>query len=94
MSAEIGLCAAFAAIEVTEGIHWAAAMRIAGSDSMLATGILNTAATSAGIIGTPVVAMLTAQHSWNAAFLTGAACAIVAALLWLGVDPLSKERPT
>lgn len=92
ISAEIALCTAFAAIEVTEGIYWAAAMRIAGSDSMLATGILNTGGNIGGIIGTPVVAMLTAQHSWNAAFLTGAACAVVAALLWFGVDPLSKEH--
>jgi len=37
ISAEFALCSAFAAIEVTEGIYWAAAMRIAGSDSMLAT---------------------------------------------------------
>ena len=92
MSAEIALCAAFAAIEVTEGIYWATAMRIAGSDSMLATGILNTGGNIGGIIGTPVVAMLTAQHSWNTAFLTGAACAVAAALLWFGVDPLSKAR--
>jgi ACS family glucarate transporter-like MFS transporter len=94
MSAEIALCAAFAAIEVTEGIYWAAAMRIAGSDSMLATGILNTGGNIGGIIGTPVVAMLTARHSWDAAFLTGAACAAFAALLWFGVDPVSKGRST
>jgi ACS family glucarate transporter-like MFS transporter len=92
MAAEIALCVAFAAIEVTEGIYWAAAMRIAGSDSMLATGILNTGGNIGGIIGTPVVAMLTAHHSWNSAFLTGATCAVAAALLWFAVDPLSKER--
>jgi len=92
--AEFALCAAFAAVEVTEGIYWAAAMRIAGSDTMLATGILNTGGNIGGIIGTPVVAMLTAQHSWNAAFLAGAACAVFAALLWFGVDPLSYRRST
>jgi ACS family glucarate transporter-like MFS transporter len=93
VSAEIDLCAAFAAIEVTEGIYWAAAMRIAGSDSMLATGILNTGGNIGGIIGTPLVAVLTANHSWNAAFLAGAACAVFAALLWFGVDPVPKSRP-
>ena len=92
ISAEIALCAAFAAIEVTEGIYWAATMRVAGSDSMLATGILNTGGNIGGIIGTPVVAMLTAQHSWDSAFFTGAGCAVLAALLWFGVDPLSKTR--
>jgi ACS family glucarate transporter-like MFS transporter len=91
IAAEIDLCLAFAAIEVTEGIYWAAAMRIAGSDSMLATGILNTGGNVGGIIGTPVVAMLTAQHTWNIAFLTGSACAVLAALLWFGVDPMSKR---
>lgn len=88
MTAELGLCAAFAAIEVTEGIYWGATMRRAGRDSMLATGILNTGGNVGGIIGTPVVAALTAGGSWSAAFLTGTACAVFAALLWLGVDPL------
>ena len=91
-SAELALCTAFAAVEVTEGIYWAAAMRIAGSDTMLATGILNTGGNIGGIIGTPIVAMLTAKHAWNAAFMAGAACAVLAALLWFGVDPLSKRR--
>jgi len=93
ISAEVALCVAFAAIEVTEGIYWAAAMRIAGSDSMLATGILNTGGNIGGIIGTPVVAMMTANHSWSAAFLTGAVCAVFSALLWFGVDRGARDRP-
>src|SRR5258708_29619437 len=93
ISAELALCSAFAAIEVTEGIYWAAAMRIAGSDSMLATGILNTGGNIGGIIRTPVGSRLTATHSWNAALLTGAACGGVAALLWFRVAPPS-DRPS
>jgi sugar phosphate permease len=59
---------------------------------MLATGILNTGGNIGGIIGTPVVAMLTANHSWSSAFMTGAVCAVFSALLWFGVDPGARDH--
>jgi predicted MFS family arabinose efflux permease len=89
------LCLAFAAVEVTEAAFWAAAMRIGKSESMVATGILNTGGNVGGVIGTPIVAALSAGGGWHAAFLTGSACSIAAATLWLLADParspLDKE---
>jgi len=85
-TADLALCVAFAMVEITEGAYWAGAMRIAGSDTMIATGVLNTAGNIGGIIGTPIVAAFSAQQSWSSAFLMGSACTVLAALLWLRVD--------
>jgi ACS family glucarate transporter-like MFS transporter len=85
------LCIAFAGVELTEGPYWAATMRVAGSDSMMATGLLNTGGNLGGIVGTPIVAALTAQHGWTTAFLTGSACSILSAALWLWIDPSGRR---
>jgi sugar phosphate permease len=81
------LCIAFAAVEVTEAAFWAAAMRIGKSESMVATGILNTGGNIGGVIGTPIVAALSAGGGWHSAFLTGSACSVAAAALWLLANP-------
>ena len=94
VAADLALCVAFATIELNEGAYWAGAMRISGSDSMIATGILNTAGNVGGIIGTPIVAAFSAQHGWTGAFLTGSACAILAMLLWFFVDASRRSEVT
>jgi ACS family glucarate transporter-like MFS transporter len=88
--AVVALCGAFACIEVTEASFWAATMRVAPSDSMSATGVLNTGGNLGGIIATPIVAMLSAEHHWAAAFVTGTGCALASAALWLRVDVLRE----
>jgi len=88
--AVIALCVAFAAVEITEAAYWAASMRIGQSESMVATGILNTGGNIGGVIGTPIVAALSAQGGWHAAFLTGSACSVAAAILWLIADPARR----
>lgn len=80
------LAFAFAAIELNEGPYWAATMQVARSDSAAATGLLNTGGNAGGLIGIPIVAYLSAQGEWNAAFETGAVLAIIAALTWIWVD--------
>jgi ACS family glucarate transporter-like MFS transporter len=82
-----GLTLAFFATEITEGPYWAATMRAARADSMAATGVLNTGGNVGGVIGIPIVAFLSGHGSWNAAFATGTAFALVAAGAWLLVDP-------
>jgi ACS family glucarate transporter-like MFS transporter len=85
-SAVIALAACFAAVELTEGPYWAATMYVARSDSMAATGILNTGGNVGGLIGIPIVAYLSGRGSWTAAFVTGTVFAVVSAVAWLGVD--------
>ena len=45
-----------ATVELNEGPFWAAAMRVSGSHTMTATGLLNTGGAAGGLIGIPIVA--------------------------------------
>jgi MFS transporter, ACS family, glucarate transporter len=96
-AAVIALTACFGFIEINEAAYWAASMAIGRSDSMAIGGILNTGGNLGGIIGIPVIAYLSGRHAWGAAFAVGSACALAAALLWLGIDaaqPVAGEdRP-
>jgi ACS family glucarate transporter-like MFS transporter len=82
----VTLSLSYAVIELTEGAYWAATQRVAGTNTMTATGLLNTGGSLGGLIGIPIVAFLSGRHAWNAAFLLGACCAIAGALAWLGID--------
>ncbi|MGH8249232.1 MAG: MFS transporter [Steroidobacteraceae bacterium] len=80
------LCLAFACIEITEGSFWGATMRLAPSDTMAATAVLNTGGNLGGVVATPIIAALSAGQSWTVVFATGAATALAAAALWLTID--------
>jgi MFS family permease len=80
------LCLAFGCVEVTEGPFWAAAMRAAPANAMTATAVLNTGGNLGGIVATPVIAALSAAHSWTVVFATGAALSVIAATLWVWID--------
>jgi MFS family permease len=60
---------------------------------MAATAVLNMGGNLGGVIGTPLIAALTAtQGGWGVVFATGAVTSIVAALLWLRIDAGRGER--
>jgi ACS family glucarate transporter-like MFS transporter len=81
------LCLGFACVELNEGNYWGVAMRLAPNDSMAATAVLNTGGNLGGVIGTPVIAALSAsQGGWSVVFATGAVTSVIAALLWLTID--------
>jgi MFS transporter, ACS family, glucarate transporter len=80
------LCLGFACVEVTEGSFWGATMRLAPSDTMAATAVLNTGGNLGGVVATPIIAALSAGQSWSVVFATGAATSIAAAALWLTID--------
>jgi ACS family glucarate transporter-like MFS transporter len=89
------LSAAFACVELTEGPFWAAAMRVAPANSMNSTAVLNTGGNLGGVVATPIIAAMSASHSWLAVFATGAILSIAAAILWIWIDvpdlPNTKE---
>jgi MFS transporter, ACS family, glucarate transporter len=85
-AAVVALAAAFGAVEINEGAYWAAAMRVARSDTGAATGILNTGGNLGGILCQPVVALLSAAGLWNTAFRMGTVLVLVAAGAWLLID--------
>jgi MFS transporter, ACS family, glucarate transporter len=90
--AVVALALCFAAVELNEGPYWAAIMHVGRADTMAASGILNTGGNVGGLIATPVVAYLSGEHHWGAAFVVGAAFALIAALLWLPIDPAREVR--
>ena len=81
----LALCFAF--VELNEGPYWAAVMHVARGDTMSASGLLNTGGNIGGLIATPIVAYLSGQHSWTAAFVVGCGFAFASAAAWLLVDP-------
>lgn len=84
--AVVALALAYATVELTEGPFWAATMFVARSDTMSATGVLNTGGNVGGLIGIPIVGYLTGHGQWTAAFVLGALFSVVGALAWLGID--------
>jgi ACS family glucarate transporter-like MFS transporter len=86
-AAVAALACAFCAVEINEGVYWAATMRVARADTGAATGVLNTGANLGGVITQPIVGFLSGSGAWSAAFVTGTAFALVAAAAWLLVDP-------
>lgn len=80
------LSLAFAAIESTEAAYSAATTAVAREHTMAAWGVVGTGGNLGGVIGTPLVAVLSAHHAWTAAFLTGTGAAIVSGVLWFWID--------
>ena len=85
-AAVVGITLCYGLVELTEGAYWAGTMRLAGTNTMTATGVLNTGGALGGLIGIPVVAFYSGHGAWNVAFLIGAVCSIASAIAWLGVD--------
>ncbi len=94
------LSLAFASIEITEGAYGAATTAVAREHTMAAWGVVGTGGNLGGVLGTPLVAVLSAHHAWTAAFLTGTGSAILSGVLWFWIDggrPLSTtttRKPT
>jgi ACS family glucarate transporter-like MFS transporter len=80
------LSLAFAAIEITEGAYSAATTAVAREHTMTAWGVVGTGGNLGGVIGTPLVAVLSAHHAWTAAFLTGTGFAVLSGILWFWID--------
>ena len=81
-----GLALCFAAVELTEGAYWGAAMTVGRGDTMAVGGVMNTGGNLGGIIGIPIVAYLSGEHLWRAAFVIGAGFALASAVAWLGIE--------
>ena len=86
------LCLSFGWCELIEGPYWSATMRLAPDDSMAATAVLNTGGNLGGVVATPAIAALSAQHQWQAIFALGAATSLGAAVLWFWVDVARSQR--
>ena len=88
------LSVCFAAIELNEGVYWAATMAAGGEETMVATGILNTGGNLGGVVTAPIVGYLAGLHQWNTAFLIGVAFAGLSAAAWLFIDGEPRRSAT
>ncbi|HEY2677332.1 MAG TPA: MFS transporter [Steroidobacteraceae bacterium] len=80
------LTLAYLVVELTEAAYWGGTMVVARTDSMVASGVLNTGGNIGGLIGIPIVAYLSGGGHWSAAFALGALFALIGTLLWFGID--------
>jgi ACS family glucarate transporter-like MFS transporter len=92
-AAVAALALSYAIVELCEGPFWGATMFVARADTMSATGVLNTGGNGGGLIGIPIVAYLSGQGHWTAAFVIGAVFSVVGAIAWLGIDAEERFEP-
>jgi len=84
--AVVALAVCYGCVELTEGAYWGAGMTVGRGDTMAVCGFMNTGGNLGGIIGIPIVAYYSSQHSWSLAFWVGAGFAMAGAFAWLGID--------
>ncbi|MBI2823736.1 MAG: MFS transporter [Planctomycetia bacterium] len=81
MMASVGLC---------EGAFWVTAIELGGTSAGSSAAILNTGGNAGGIISPALTPFLSEMLGWNGALSIAAALCVIAAGLWLGIDP--QER--
>jgi cyanate permease len=81
----LSLC--LASEQATEAPFWTATIALSGRDAATATGMLNTGGNIAGGLGALLVPLLVDQFGWGAALASAALFALIAAALWLVIDP-------
>jgi ACS family glucarate transporter-like MFS transporter len=91
-AAAVYLALSTALVLCVEGPFWATATEIAGGSSGLAGGIMNTGCNVGGLVSPVLTPWLAAAVGWERALHLAAGLAVVAAVLWLGIDPLAVKR--
>ena len=74
-----------------EGPFWATMTEIAGPRSGLAGGVMNTGSNVGGLVSPALTPVLAAAVGWENALHVAAVLSVVAALLWVGIDPGSAR---
>ena len=87
MSAAVSLALSTALVLCVEGPFWSTMTEIAGGRSGLAGGIMNTGCNVGGLISPVLTPVLAAAIGWETALHVAAALSVVAAVLWLGIEP-------
>ncbi len=90
--AAAALALSTALVLCVEGPFWATVSEIAGERSGTAGGVMNTGCNVGGMVSPALTPLLAASIGWEAALQVAAGLAVLAALLWLGVDPQPGRR--
>jgi ACS family glucarate transporter-like MFS transporter len=79
----LALC--LASQQLTDSAAWAASTLVGGRQAAAACGVLNTGGNVVGGIGALLVPITARALGWPAALGTASVCALIGALLWVGV---------
>jgi ACS family glucarate transporter-like MFS transporter len=87
------ICLAFATAFVlcVEGPFWAMMMKIAGTRSGTAGGIMNMGSNLGGLLSPALTPVLASLIGWENALHIAAALAVAGAVLWLFIRPVQRE---
>jgi len=89
-AAALALSTAF--VMCVEGPFWAAMTEIAGERSGTAGGVMNAGSNVGGLVSPALTPSLAAVVGWEPALHLAAGLAVVAAVVWLGIDPRPPGR--
>jgi dipeptide/tripeptide permease len=89
--AAVSLALATAFVLSVEGPFWATMMGLAGPKSGTAGGIMNMGSNVFGLVSPVATPLLAASIGWENALHVAGALGLVAAALWLGIDPGSED---
>src|SRR4051794_37911752 len=84
--AAVSLSFATALILCVEAPFWTTMMKIVGKNSGTGGGIMNMGTNAAGVISPVLTPLLASYIGWENALHVAAIIAIVAAVLWLGIN--------
>jgi MFS transporter, ACS family, glucarate transporter len=76
------LCICFGCTQLTEAAYWATTISVSGRHCASAGGVLNTGGNCAGFVGGLLVPIVSLNFGWTMAVSTGAAFALIGAVLW------------
>ncbi|HKO41787.1 MAG TPA: MFS transporter [Pyrinomonadaceae bacterium] len=82
--------------QFTEGAFWSTAIDIAGPYAGAIAGLMNMAGNLGGVVSTALVPILVSQFGWTFALGTGSVLALVAGLIWFGIQSdheISSQNP-
>jgi ACS family glucarate transporter-like MFS transporter len=84
------LCLASAAHDFGQGSNWASIVDIGGIYAGVAAGLINLVGNQANFLQPPIGAWVFQHHGWPALFSTYASTYLVAAMMWLVIDPTRR----
>jgi MFS family permease len=82
---------AMAAVGMSEGSFWTAAVKIGGSRGGSAASILNTGGNAGGLLAPALTPIISRVFGWQAGLGMASGVCLIAALLWLWITPEAPE---
>ena len=95
IAAVLLLALALGGQQFSDASYWAAAISVSGPNASAACGVMNTGGNVVGSVAALVIPLLVKRFGWGAALASGAAFALVAAVLWIWIradEPIEMEE--